>query len=269
MNRFVSAFAFFLMALFPLSSFALCFHGAAYIKLAAQIGEYSPEDVAKMRRFDGSRFLYVNPTLSAGKCFVALTIAEKVDQQAGRAYANLLAPQLVGYRNWRWAQALERSPLQRRVGTEPIGHYIAMMKHPWLILNSRTIAQVRAQAEQINGSRFDDEGDAIRHYFGAFLLTLKMGPRAATTMLDLHEKDVITMSSMMDRYNNAIAVKDAEDYYRAGVSVSNQGILQMAGAALLGGRLMHLNTSVGKPASELALAKFENWAHRKLRVRLN
>ncbi|MEQ1877911.1 MAG: hypothetical protein ABL958_14815 [Bdellovibrionia bacterium] len=264
-------FLFLLSLAFAPGAHARCLKGTEATRIGNMLLEYAPGSLRPVKRYSRARFLFINPRLTGDQCYKPLSLEEKLDQQGGRKFADELAPQLVGYRNWKWARKLERSRLRDWLGEEPVGHYLEMIKHPWISLHVDQLYDVKARAGNIEAANFgvprgEDEGDAVRHFIGSFLLTLKYGEKFAFKATNVHEKDFVTMASMMDRFNNSVARAAALPYRSRGETLSDEQILTLAVDALREKRIVYLrSTHGGQPNRTRA---FEAWSYKLLRARL-
>lgn len=146
-----------------------------------------------------------------------------------------------------------------------------MLKHPWIALHKSELFEVKDRAVDLAQLTFgsiagDDEADAVKHYIGSFLLTLNYGERFAFDATNVHEKDYLTMASLMDRFNNAVARGDALAFRARGETPTDDQILDLAMLALQQGRIVWLYSKHKGPVNRSR--EFERWSFFLLRSRL-
>jgi hypothetical protein len=232
------------------------FSSAAYL-------DYVKSERGLWRRY----FLYYNPTLDSGDPaqYVPLTIEQKVAEQAGEKYAGILRDQFDLKRGNRNTPNESLTILQTLVRTR-------RSSWPWLLeadaIRNRAL-QVEQRFRESGDTDSDNEVDAIRHFFGACRLTQVTGVRVATDILASHEVSDISMSSLMDRFNNHVAV-DGCQTGGPWHDLNEDQKLDQAVALLRENRLVHLVSSWKKDFTFRPddFQGFRAWAEAELQFEL-
>jgi hypothetical protein len=198
--------------------------------------EIAPNQLAeKLANRRPDEFFYVNTRLSDQACATPLTITEKIDQQAGDSKRELLLQELVLYRDTDLDRWLTRSDWFRPwASKQAFNMPMSILSNHRILIHLVTIFRVRHLALKLEQARFkeitnDDEGDAYRHFIGAFVLTLQLGPELAKAVIDTNEKDDVSMSSLMDRYNNIIGQAAAVEFMQKGqAQIADKDVANLA-----------------------------------------
>ena len=146
------------------------------------------------------RFEYTNPRDSDVQCGEPLSVSEKISQQ----YDSKNHGDLTLFH------------LQILAST---GHGVAktVLTSPGLVFKIHRIFAIRDRVHQIENQYFpkslytqeSDESDAFRHYLFVIFLWREFGSDTTELVLKAHEYYQFDMSSMMDRFNNEMSLRDA------------------------------------------------------------
>lgn len=222
-------------------------------------------------------FLYINPYLAPDFCARSLTLREKIEQQRGEKFRGDLADQLGGFRDSAYERKIRGTWLERYVGVRALREYLAPLRHPRAIGSRlRQLLAIRKKAERWErvyhgAAGAADEADAFRHFIWVAFMALETGIEPARLVSDRHEIDDVTMDSLMDRYNNAVALAEVERLVRAGARPTDEEVCELAVRMIREGRLVVLASyrgDGGVAASAEDHPDFQRWAHRLLDRRL-
>lgn len=231
-----------------------CLMGVAAANAAAKLNEFSPRTLrrpaarARLAR-DPHAFHYANPSIDT--CYNPLSLEEKLRQQAAALW---LA-------NSRQKQRLNKP--------------LTVLAHPSLIPIVPAVRRLQKFVVGLEIAYFgsyggDNESDAFRHYVGVVLMTREFGEYRTRLMTDAHEKNNITMASLMDRYNNSLAIWEARQWLSAGGNISDEAVIARGLALVRARTLVFLRGDLPENHGHhySAHGHFVQWAHEFLRQKL-
>lgn len=255
-----------------------------------QKNEYPLGDIrrAVQAKTNDSEFFYVNPALRPDACARPLSVEEKIDQQAGRSYARILQGQnqLARYRDGWLSRVIDHNSwLEWFLAQYKWNHFWTFATHPTIAAATADLFEIRERTWRLQEREYgkgdgvgeSDAADAFRHFVGAGLLFLRFGAENTETILRVHEQDDVSMSSLMDRYNNRVAMKVVGDLVARGElplstrDATESQLITRAKALIDSGELVVLR-SQDRSVNPLALPgglKFRAWAHRLLEKTLD
>jgi hypothetical protein len=242
--------------------------------VAARNGEFPPSAFASKPSAGASIFLYVNRTLEPGKCYRRLSLEEKVAQQAGRSEKELVGYQLRGYRHSKLNRWIETTPLSGVLSKSALNALLVPVGHnypPMAVGQAQYISwrSWNLHLQLFPNKTYDDESDAFKHYFASFLFTKLSGPGYASFVMGLHEWDDLTMASLMDRYNNRVAIADAARILKNNPAITEREIIERAIEMIQNRGLVILRSEQNKNYDyRQAHPRFVAFAHGLLRFRL-
>jgi hypothetical protein len=251
-----------------------CLKGSATEAAAASRGEFPPSYFEKRKTPDSKFFYYVNRTLAPDVCYEPLTLEEKVAQQAGKSERNLVGFQLTGYRHSRLNRWIENSRFSGILSKSALNALLVPVGHvnPPLSVAEAALISKRSYDLHIKlfpGKTYNDESDAFKHYYGAFMFTKLSGPTYARFVMAIHEWDDVTMASVMDRFNNLVAIKDAMIALGENPRITEAQIIERALRLIKDKKLVILQSSEDRTYDyRRDRLNFVSWAHRLLRKRL-
>jgi hypothetical protein len=208
-------------------------------------------------------FAYFNNLPSDGigeeSCSISLDLYQKLEQQTQQrisSYQNALihnrppAP-LPGFKGD--FQFFKRHPLEAALLIVPHSVIVELEKHYF-------------KQDHPSG---DGEGDAFRHFMAVALFTNIVGVTKAKAFMKFHERGDISMSSLMDRYNNLVAFSIVEQAFAKRKILPLRGIINRGLVAVKSGEL-YVYSPAGYPVrSEKVIAqseaRFKKWANNYLR----
>ncbi|HEX4924011.1 MAG TPA: hypothetical protein VFV50_07990, partial [Bdellovibrionales bacterium] len=102
------------------------------------------------------------------------------------------------------------------------------------------------------------------------LMVREFGEYRAKLMADIHERNVISMASLMDRYNNAYAIWDARQRLAAGQPLTDDAVIARALELIRARQLVFLKPELPEHAGfhYSQHSHFVQWAHELLKQRL-
>jgi hypothetical protein len=236
----------------------------------------APEDYKKIRSKRNNKFYYINDDLAPDYCAGPPTIEEKVEQQDGRKHHELLSDELDGFRNSPYNRAIRGTWAERYIGARKLHDWLAPIRHPKSIgWHLRKIRKIKAKAEDwqhvyhgdgTNG----DEADAFRHFIWIVFMSYELGLGEAEKIATLHELDDVSMDSMMDRYNNMIALREAKRLIQNGQKLTDKEICDLAMQFIKNRTLVVVKSYNGNPdvATVDNNPAFQKWAHHLLEKKL-
>ena len=171
----------------------------------ARLYELPPGDTSMPA--DG-RLRYVNPRSSATSCGIPLSIQEKMAQQGLRQHAERMRAQGIDESEFRVLGLGLLSQQQRSM-------LMTLVRDPSIVSWIRRLFEIRENAWDLQAKYFDrarlngidDEADAFRHFVFMALIMIEAGERIAVIVSDGHELYDRTLGTLMDRYNDRVAIE--------------------------------------------------------------
>ena len=144
-----------------------------------------------------------------------------------------------------------------------------LSRHPLLAAKGLVIYKWAVNAQyRFFGKRkhSSNEADAFRHFIGIYRLAQFFGIKTAVKLGDLREKNDLTMASLMDRYNNEIALSA----YWHNPDLKGDDLFDYALLLIRNGSLVVLNPEFPERFIEVNNGNedFQLFAHRLLDFRL-
>ena len=172
--------------------------------------ELSPEEFANLKSKNHPLY-YINKRSDAASCGLSLGVQEKVRQQALKEFADQMRQQGI--------HEGDLTILQKKILSAEWKSFLEMLiLKPTLAIHTKLMFHLRDEAwrwqEEYYAFHkgfkgFDDEADAYRHFIFSVFLVLKLDLKTARYILDAHEWGQRDLGSMMDLYNNHVAVEMA------------------------------------------------------------